>query len=153
METFDVYCPNEDCPDYGVTGKKNIRRYGTYGKKKTQIYQCKTCMKTFSERRGSALFYLQTDEVTIYRVLLALAEGNSLRAAARIMGVDKDTVGRWLDRAAEHCEAISNYLVRNLHIKECQLGELWSFVKKGEKPHPVREDSKRFWRQLGMEQF
>ena len=88
METFKVYCPNENCPDYGVTGKKNIRRYGTYGKKKIQVFQCKTCKKTFSARRGSALFNLQTDEVTVYRVLLALAEGNSIRATARIMGAD-----------------------------------------------------------------
>ncbi len=136
MGTFDVYCCNQDCPDYRVTGKKNIRRYGTYGKNKTQVYQCKTCKKTFSERRGSALFYLQTDEVTIYRVQLALAEGNSLRATARIMGVDKDTVCRWLDRAAEHCEAVSAYLMRNLHLNECQLDELWSFVKKKRKTSP-----------------
>lgn len=130
METFDVYCPNKDCPEYGIVEQKHIRRYGTYGKKKTQIFQCKTCKKTFSVRRGSALFYLQADEITIYRVLLALAEGNSIRATARIMSVDKDTVCRWLDRAAEHCETLSNYLMRNLHIKECQLDELWSFVKK-----------------------
>lgn len=133
METFEVYCPNEDCPDYRITGKKNIRRYGTYGKKKIQVFQCKTCKKTFSARRGSALFNLQTDEVTVYRVLLALAEGNSIRATARIMGVDKDTICRWLDRAAQHCQALSNYLMKNLHIKECQLDELWSFVKKKRK--------------------
>ena len=62
----------------------------------------------------------------------ALAEGNSLRGTGRIIGVDKDTVCTWLDRAGCHCQAVTTYLFDQLHITECQLDELWSFVGKKE---------------------
>ena len=58
----------------------------------------------------------------------ALAEGNSIRAAARIIEVDKDTVCAWLDRAAQHCRLVMLYLWRDLHVLECHLDELWGFV-------------------------
>ena len=58
----------------------------------------------------------------------ALAEGNSIRATARIVQVDKDAVCTWLDRAAQHCRLVMLYLWRDLHVMECQLDELWSFV-------------------------
>jgi hypothetical protein len=58
----------------------------------------------------------------------ALAEGNSIRATARIVQVDKDAVWVWLDRAAQHCRLLLLYLWRDLHGIECQLDELWRFV-------------------------
>jgi len=66
----------------------------------------------------------------------ALAEGNSLRGTGRIVEVDKDTVCDWLDRAGRHCRAVTTYLFDNLHITECQLDELWSFVRKKERIYP-----------------
>lgn len=62
----------------------------------------------------------------------ALAEGNSLRGTGRIVGVDKDTICEWLDKAGRHCRAVTTYLFNNLHMTECQLDELWSFVRKKE---------------------
>ncbi len=63
-------------------------------------------------------------------MIACLAEGNGIRATARIKGVDKDTVSQWLDVASQHVEAVSRYLVVNLHFEEAQLDEFWSFVKK-----------------------
>src|SRR2546428_6245429 len=58
----------------------------------------------------------------------ALAEGNALRATARIVQVDKDTVCAWLDRVARHCRMVMLSLWHHLHVREYQLDELWSFV-------------------------
>ena len=58
----------------------------------------------------------------------ALAEGHSIRATARIIQVDQDTVGTWLDRAAQHCRLVIRYLWQQLPVRECQLDELWSVV-------------------------
>jgi hypothetical protein len=55
----------------------------------------------------------------------ALAEGNSLRATARIVLADKDTVCAWLDRAARQCRRVLLLLWHDLHVRECQLDELW----------------------------
>lgn len=71
-----------------------------------------------------------TDEQTIYRVLKALAEGNGLRACARIFDIDKNTVALILEQAAAHCQRVSEHLIKDYHLEECQLDELWSFVKK-----------------------
>jgi IS1 family transposase len=46
--------------------------------------------------------------------------------------VDKDTVAEWLDTASKHVEAVSRYLMVNLHFEEAQLDEFWSFVQKKE---------------------
>ena len=58
----------------------------------------------------------------------ALAEGNALRATARIVQVDKDTVCPWLHRVACHCRTVMLYFWHGLHVSACQLDELWSFV-------------------------
>jgi hypothetical protein len=53
-----------------------------------------------------------------------------VRATARLSGINKDTVNRVILRAGEHCELILSSLLRSLKLKETQLDELWSFVKK-----------------------
>jgi transposase-like protein len=58
------------------------------------------CGRTFSARRGIPLFGLKASEETFYDVIACLAEGNGIRATARIKGVDKDTV------AQEYCYCI-----------------------------------------------
>jgi transposase len=62
--------------------------------------------------------------------LKLLAEGNGIRATARIMEISTNTVKDWLGRAGEHVEEVSDYLMKDLHVEECQLDELWSFIKK-----------------------
>jgi IS1 family transposase len=71
---------------------------------------------------------LEADPAIFDIAIRALAEGNSLRSTARIVQIDKDTVGAWLDRAARHCRQIVLYLWQQLPLSECQLDELWSFV-------------------------
>ena len=74
-----------------------------------------------------------------------LAEGNSIGATARIMGIDKDSVYWVFDRASSHCHKVFNELLKGLHLGECQLDELWSSVKKREKSYPFREDPYPVW--------
>jgi len=61
-----------------------------------------------------------------------LAEGMSIRAVARVLGMDKDTVNKWVERLGEHCANIAAYHFRGLHLTECKLDELWTFVCKKE---------------------
>jgi hypothetical protein len=44
-----------------------------------------------------------------------------------------------LDRAGRHCRAVTAYLFDTLHITECQVDELWSFVRKKEAHLTVAE--------------
>ena len=133
MEISHCFCPNKECEDYAKKGQNNIVCYDIYGKQKTKLLRCKTCKTRFSERRNTVFFGLHLDESTIEKVVRCLAEGNSIRATARIMGIDKDSVYRIFERASSHCQKVLTDLLKDLHLEECQLDELWSFVKKRRK--------------------
>jgi len=129
----EFFCPNEACSDYGKRGRGNIVLKERYGKQNTALLRCKTCNKTFSENRGTPFFGLHTPKETVLRALAMLVEKGSIRGTARAMGVDKDTVASWLKRAGEHCEEVTDYLLRDLKLSQVQIDEIWSFVKKGQK--------------------
>jgi IS1 family transposase len=97
------------------------------------------CKGTFSARQGTAYFGVRAEEPKYSIAMRALAEGNSLRGTGRIVDVDKDTVCAWLDQAGRHCRAVTAYLFDQLHITECQLDELWGFVRKKEAHLTVAE--------------
>lgn len=131
MHAKTCYCPNRACPKYGVQGQDNpiVHRGFDNGLPRLQCAMCKT---TFSIRHGTAYRGIRSEEAIFTIAMRALAEGNSIRGTARIVDVDKDLVVTWLDHAAFHCMAVTKYCFRHLHLPECQLDELWGFVRKKE---------------------
>jgi transposase-like protein len=130
LDLSQHFCPNPDCKDYGNKGLGNITTSTTFGKQQIQLLRCKTCNKRFSERHNTVFSGLRLDEKTVNEILLGLAEGLSIRACARVKGVNKDTVQRVLERARQHCIKVLNQLLKDLYLTECQMDELWSFIKK-----------------------
>jgi hypothetical protein len=63
------------------------------------------------------------DRALFEMAVRALAEGNALRATARIVQVEKATVCAWLDRVARHCRTVMLSLWHNVHVQECPLDE------------------------------
>lgn len=133
MEFKKYYCINENCPDYEVSDKENITITQIYGKNKTKYLRCKTCGKRFSETHNTPIFGLRKNHDTVEKTIKCLAEGNSIRASARIMDLSKNTVCRWLNRLGEHFQNVSDCLIKDLHLTECQVDELWTFIKKKRK--------------------
>lgn len=64
------------------------------------------------------------------RAVSCLVEGNSIRATARMVDVDKDAVGRLALIVGQGCERLHNRIVRNLAAYVVQADEVWSFVAK-----------------------
>lgn len=125
------FCPNEQCKDYGLRGQGNIASRGKYGKGKNRILlYCRTCGKRFAATHASALFGLHLPPKTIRQIVHHAAEGVGVRATARLLELDKDTVNRVILRAGEHCARVLSDLLTSLELTEAQLDELWSFVKK-----------------------
>lgn len=118
------------CPNGCKTIETDFKLVECYGPHRTPLYRCLKCGQRFSGRHDSVFAGFHTDEQTIYRVLKALAEGNGIRACARIFDIDKKTVVLILETAACHCKEVSAQLIQDYHMDECQLDELWSFVKK-----------------------
>ncbi len=44
------FCWNRDCPEYAQVGHHTIHKFGQTAQG-AQRYQCKTCKKTFTDRR------------------------------------------------------------------------------------------------------
>jgi len=127
MDWETLYCPNGHCEHYGKPFKigRLVRNGSSRGIAQAR---CQACGSTVTLSYGTAYYGLEADPVQIETAVRALAEGNSLRATARIIDVDKDTVCAWLDRGARQCRAVMLSLWRNLPVTECQLDELWSFI-------------------------
>jgi transposase-like protein len=125
------FCPNEECKDYGLRCQGNIAVRGKYGKDKSRdLLYCRTCGKRFAATHASALFGLHIPAETIRQIIHHAAEGVGVRATARLLGMDKDTVNRVILKAGEHCAYVLSGLLASLELTETQLDELWTFVKK-----------------------
>jgi len=125
------FCPNEQCKDYGLRDQGNIAVRGKYGKDKSRdLLYCRTCGKRFAATRASALFGLHLSPDTVRQIIHHAAEGVGVRATARLLEMDKDTVNRVILRAGEHCTHVLSDLLASLDLTEAQLDELWAFVKK-----------------------
>lgn len=123
-------CPNEKCADFGLKLKGNISIRGTYGpNKRTQLY-CRTCGKRFAATFGTAFYGAHLSPEMIQSIIHHSAEGVGVRASARLLGVDKETVNEVVLRIGTHCANVLDGLLRSLSLTEVQLDELWSFVKK-----------------------
>lgn len=130
-ELDQCFCPNKQCKEYGLRGQGNIAIRGKYGKDKNRdLLYCRTCGKRFASTRASAMFGLHLPAETIKQIIHHAAEGVGVRATARLLGLDKDTVNRVILRAGEHCARVLSSLLTSLQLDETQLDELWTFVKK-----------------------
>jgi len=58
------------------------------------MYKCNICGRRFSETAGTPFHHLKTPQGTVLHAYKDVAEGLGVRAAARVNGVDKDTVLR-----------------------------------------------------------
>ncbi len=126
------FCWNEQCPDYGVVGAGNLRRYG-----KTpagvQRLQCKQCRKVFAATFGTPFYGVHNPDKMLM-VLKLLGDRMSLRAIQRATGVKPDTTLAYAERAAAHVQVIEALLQRSHWATRVQLDALWTFVgHKGEK--------------------
>ena len=66
------------------------------------------------------------------QIVNALAEGCSIRATARMVGVEHKTVMRVLLRAGESCLQLLDSKIRGVRAKRVQVDEIWTYVFKKE---------------------
>jgi len=127
LASVGEFCPNPDCECYGDVESKSIIRYGKT-KKGRQRYQCKSCQKTFSERKGTMFYNRKTDEKDILECLALLAEGTRVSSLSRAKGFKEDTILSFLREAADHAEQIEAILLNDYQISQVQIDGLWTYV-------------------------
>src|SRR5579885_311924 len=109
MNPQELFCSNPACPSRGLQGQGNI----TVKDSLTSRFQCKTCGKSFTARKGTVLYRLQTKEATVLLVLALLAYGCPPQAIVRAFGLDERTVARWQKKAGAHCQSVHAHLVED----------------------------------------
>ncbi len=131
MDLRTCHCRNSRCPDCGKVGDELTLR--SYGSDRGEVrFRCHSCGHVVEAREATAYADIRTDLQRFELGAKLLAEGMSIRATARIVEVDKDTVCKWVAQLGAHCANVAAYHFRNLHITECQLDELWTLVRKKE---------------------
>jgi len=129
---YGMFCPNKACESYGLFGQGNIVVISTYMTQsgKRRIFRCKLCGETFSETRGTIFYDLRTEEERVLLTLKLLLKRMSITDIAEVLETNEATIRRWLAKAAEHSEQVSQKLLNSLTVTQVELDELWSFVKK-----------------------
>ena len=104
-------CLNPNCSDYGKRDHGNLTVPARYGPHQTRVLRCSTCKDRFSERKGTPLFDARLPADKVVSVLAHVAEGVGTRKTARLVGVHRDTVTRYIRRAGEHARELHEELV------------------------------------------
>jgi transposase-like protein len=126
METKGQWCDSAFCPDVGKIDAYNIKIH-SYAERR---FYCTTCRCTFGADKGTFFEALRTPRLILLDAVAMMVERNSLRAISRIKHCKVDAVLHWVDLAGQQGAAVNRHFIRNLHLTQVQIDELWSFVKK-----------------------
>jgi hypothetical protein len=106
------FCHNSACPDHGKRGHGNVYFRGFSGRaKQIRMVYCRTCKKSYSERKGTAFERSQLPTDKVVSVLEHFREGTGVRATSRLTGVSRDTVSRYLALAGDQSKLHHDELV------------------------------------------
>src|SRR5438874_6525298 len=136
-------CPNPNC------SQPRVVRNGSH--RGRQRYQCRSCKTYFGETQGTPMYRLKTPAAEVAQALLIVMRRGSLRAAQEITGHKYETISVWLKRAATHAAALTQVLANDLHLKQVEIDEFWSFVqkKRGQLASLTRENAGDAWSKTG----
>jgi hypothetical protein len=110
IEAF--FCHNSSCPDHGKRAHGNLYFRGWSGRdKKIRMVYCRTCKKSCSQRKGTALERSRLPPETAVSVLAHIREGCGVRATNRLTGVSRDTISRYIALAGDQAKNLHDELV------------------------------------------
>jgi transposase-like protein len=94
------------------------------------MLKCSVCGARFSETNSTIFAGCHYSDKTINSIIVCTAEGNGIRATSRILNLSKDRVNQIVLKAGAYADMMLSNLIHSLHLNECQMDELWSFVQK-----------------------
>jgi IS1 family transposase/transposase-like protein len=125
-------CPNPACSHYRLMNRGNVSAIASYLTKsgRRRIFKCSLCRESFSETRDTVFFDLRTAEERVIMALKMLLVRCELTAISFVLGVTEETTLEWLTRAAAKAEDINQHLLREVHVTQVQLDEMWNFIRR-----------------------
>ena len=106
------FCHNSDCSDHGKRGHGNVYFRGWSGRdQRIRMVYCRTCKKSYSERKGTAFERSQLPTDKVVSVLDHIREGCGIRSTSRLTGVSRDTISRYIALAGDQSKLHHDELV------------------------------------------
>ena len=111
FEIKNYFCPNVKCKHYGLRDMNNLVKAGTYTCKASgenrQMIKCRVCGQRFSETHSSLFAGSHYSDKTLSSIMVCIAEGNSIRATAKMLKLSKDRINNIVVKAATHTETLT----------------------------------------------
>jgi hypothetical protein len=104
---------------------------------------CRACQSRVALTYGTPSVDVEHDPARLAVAMRAWAEGHAMRAPARSVHVEQETIGLWLDRAAQHGRRVRRHVWPPRPGRACPLDERWRVVQ--------TTDAPRAWAQLARE--
>src|SRR5258708_6240264 len=122
MQPTTEFCANADCKDVGKMGIGNIVIHSQRDKR----YRCKTCGKTFCERKETAMYGIKKGKKDFVQVVTLLSQGCPMQAIVAAFELDERTVRAWYRRGGEHCQRMHETVVsgQQLDLDQVQADEI-----------------------------
>ncbi|MGE3540766.1 MAG: hypothetical protein AB7N91_25430 [Candidatus Tectimicrobiota bacterium] len=128
IDTSMPFCPHDGC-DYRGPGLGNLRANGHPSGGPWRQLHCTSCGGYVLQTHGTIFHGKRASVDLIVRVIACLAEELGIRATARVCEVDPNTVLQWLVEAAEQLQAFSACFLRDVHVTQLQLDELYAALQ------------------------
>jgi transposase-like protein len=133
---LDVACPNKNCRTYNKVGLRNIVRNGKQSNG-TQKYKCTECGRNLVRTINTPFFHKHLSKKEIISISKQFVEKSSFRGVARSTGHHLDTIRSLASDVAQHCEAVTEFLLHDVKLGTHEIDEFWNFVKKNKKKLPI----------------
>ena len=133
---YNYFCQNKECRTYGKKGLSNINGKG-FDRNGCRKLKCTECNKYFNATKGTPFFGKHLSKREIIQISKQFVEKTSFRGVARTTGHHLDTIRSLASDVAEHCEAVTEFLLRDVKLGTHEIDEFWNFVKKNKKKLPT----------------
>lgn len=121
-------CPYDDCQAYGKKDAGNLVVRKVYGRDRLRYLRCRTCGREFSERKNTPLWNSKVAECKAISVAEHLAEGNSAKATARLVGVCTEVVSRLRHKLGQHSQSFHDAHVKDVRAEALEMDERYGYV-------------------------
>lgn len=133
---YNFFCQNKECRAYGKKNLGNLVNNG-HDRNGARKLICNECKKSFNETKGTPFFGKHLSKREIIKISKQFVEKSSFRGVARATGHHLDTIRSLASDVAEHCEAVTEFLLHDVKLGTHEIDEFWNFVKKNKKMLPT----------------
>jgi hypothetical protein len=126
VETPGHVCLQTSWAYHGRVDWGNIRANGHPNGRRWRPLEWLSCIRHVLETHSTPFPGKQVDPNTLVWAIATPADGLGIRAVVRVFETDPNTMLHWLVDAAEHLDAFSRSVLRDVGVEQVQMDELFA---------------------------